>query len=222
MVCLSWKYSVNVDIDQTVESATKNGLKVIWLYGQSRTHHEEYPLHQIKLVGQGFDPRLKIQVSPATTEFFFEVDNPFQINEIEKVLCAVEDAERTLNLTVVFSSGETRRFGLETKKPITSIPMLKIQMDLEHKQQEMLDKILEFFYSELSKSFADFYGGNFYAASVRLNRSISELKDFHESLVETARKLNDPRADEYEANLAWILADPFNYRQDKFHSKLGQ
>src|SRR5208283_5294365 len=109
------------DVEQTAISAKKNGLTAIQLYGQSRTHHEEYPLPQIRLVGQSFDPRLKIQVSPTTTEVFFEAENPFQMNEIEKVLCAVEDAERTLNLAVVFSSDETRRFGLETKKPIPSI-----------------------------------------------------------------------------------------------------
>lgn len=212
MVCMSWKYSINVDVDETVESAKKNGFTVIHLYGQSRTHFEEYPLPQIKLIGQSLDPRLKVQVSPKATEFFFEVENPFQMNEIEKVLSAVEDAERTLNLTVVFSSGEARRFGLETKKPIPSIPMLKIQMDLEHKQQEMLDKILDYFYTEMSKSLTEFHTGNFYAASDRLRRSIGELKDFHKSLVETARKMNDPRADEYEANLTRIEADPFNYR----------
>jgi hypothetical protein len=211
LVCLSWKYSIRIDIDETAANANRNGLTVIWLYGQSRTYHQEYPLNQIRFIGASLNPKLRVQISPNSTEFFYDTENLAELDEVEKTLCVVEDAERVLNLTVTFASGETRRFGSEIKKPIPSIPMLRLQMNLENKKQETWDKIQNIVLHQINEAFADMSRGNYHLAGMRIESVIIELVEEHQNLMNLAREWNDPHVQEWETKFRKMMADPFGF-----------
>ena len=207
MATLSWKYSVKIDIKETVANAEKAGLKVVWQYGQSKTNNEEYPLNQFRLIGGCLNPSLKVQMYPNYTEFFFNLEKLPNILEIQDAFRVIKDTEQYLNSIVVFAAGETRRYSEESQTPILSIGMLTLLNNIGKEWQEAVTDLQNECLVELNNILHDMSLGNSSSAESRLNSMLFTLATLLECISNELKHCNNPHYQEMEKQLKSIIPD---------------
>jgi hypothetical protein len=208
MATLSWKYSVKIDIEETVANAEKAGLKVVWQYGQSKTNNEEYSLNQFRLVGGCLNPNLKVQMYANYTEFFYNLEKIPNILEIQDSFRVIKDTEQYLNSIAVFAAGETRRYSEESQTPILSIGMLTLLNSIEKEWQEAVTDLQKECLMELNNILHDISLGNSSSAESRLNSVSFTLTTLLKSIFSELKDWKDPQYQEMEKQLKSIISDP--------------
>jgi len=206
MPSLCWKYNLKIDVDETQRNAKGMGFNAIFLEGQSRTHHELYPLNQIKISGGTLCPDVKVHVGSKVTEIFYYAENFSGIDEIKRTLMDLDKAERTLNRIVSFASDEANRFGKDTEIPVASTSMLNLRIYLRNNCDKAMDSVQQVVVEEIEKAFADVAKGQLQCALLRLEPLIRVLEPLMLDLISYAKEDNDPRAEEWEAKLRKALS----------------
>lgn len=195
---LRWTYKLRVDVDETGNNALDKGLKTVWLEGQSRNYDQLYPLNQVKISGGNLSSKIKVHVGPSVTQIYYYPEGFLEMDGIEEMLGDKEEAERILNCVVVFASGETARFDIETATPVLSSSMLVLETKLKAKTQEALEGIQLFTLNQAAQAIMAVAQGDTFSASRCMNRLLSELTLIQDDLVAMAKKEGIAEAEERE------------------------
>ncbi len=211
MVSLRWTYKLSSQVEETANKAKSLGFTTVWLYGESRTYHEEYPLNQVKIIGGTLSPNIRVHVSPHSTQIYYYIENFPGIEGVERLLAEKEDAERTLNCIVMFAPNETARFEPKTAKPVKSPSMLNLVIRTEEDYHATLDKIEQIIFGEINRAFADVSHGRMHFAIRRLDCLSNELVSFQTELIRMAKDWGRPEAERWEEDLKKMLGSPHGF-----------
>jgi hypothetical protein len=226
-----WKYKVKINVEETSFEAQKRGFFCRPLEGQPKNKKgqngwgEHYPLGQYEITGGNLPSHSKIQISPKTTQIFFfgpELPKPstFSLETFESFLEGMESlirnlekAESLMNELSSFLPDEKERFGKATRTQTKVPAMYRLKITSEEAFQELLDDIMNKFYSELDNITRDMFQNRtpFTAtlANQRLNTLIKELVFFQREIIKSAKERKDPNAQKWEDNLNNSLMFPF-------------
>lgn len=227
-----WRYNIQIDVEGTKRNADNRGFSCRTLEGQPKNKRgkngwgELYPLNQYEITGGDFSPNSKIHIAPKTTQIFFfgnEIQKPLDadLKEFERFLDCMEpllnDLEKTekiMNDLAAFVPHEKNRFGLSTRINAKVPAMYRLIQDLKDTNQEVFDELMNRFWVEVEKAYADMFQGKAYLASKRLELLISELTFFQQHLINMAKEWKDPRAEQWESRLRKSLSFPIGFFTD--------
>lgn len=187
LVTLRWKYNVRADVIDTVTNARNCGFLVEPFEGQPKNSLEPYPLNQIRISGGSLPNNVRIHVGPNVTQIYYQTEDSFELDRLEKIVSALVDTERTLNVTVVFASDEVRRFERETATPVFSIGMLKLQMAVNESIYGICGKMEQVALDELNSAFIDVAQGRIQLGNMKLQCLCNELESFQQNLIDLAK-----------------------------------
>jgi CxxC motif-containing protein len=204
---LRWVYKIKSLVADTKESADDKGLEAFWLYGTTKTARE-YPLGQIKIKGGELSPRIKIHISPTSTQLFYYVKGEINMSDLENILSEKEAAERILNDAVIFAPDETKHFSVKTAKPVESLAMLKMDKRLHELFDQALNAYGDAVIEQGMKALETGVKGNLPLASAQLRYLIDELALSGRKLIEDAKKSGNGNALQLERDFNEALTAP--------------
>jgi len=198
---LRWKYELKVNVEETGNQAKSKGFSVRNLEGQSKTNEEPYPLNQVEIKGWDLSSKVKVIVGPKVTQVYFYIENVPEINELENIVMNLGKVEQILNEVVIFAPDEVARFSMETKIPVMSIGMLKMQYKLKEEVHRVLGKFGELVLREFAQAFVCFSQGKIGYALKRMGALSSELLNFQRNLIQWAKEQGIAEAEKWEREL---------------------
>jgi hypothetical protein len=222
-----WRYSFQIDVEETRRKALERGFSCRLLEGQPKNKKgkdgwgELYPLNQYEITGGELPSNAKIHIAPKATQIFFfgnEISKPsgVDIKEFERFLGSMEPlvddlekTERIMNDLAAFAPNEKHRFGLETRIWAKVPGMYRLTQGLKDVYQQILDDLMNKFWAEFEKACVEMSQGKAYFASRRLEALLKESTFFQQSLINLAREWKDPRAEQWEVDLNNALMSPF-------------
>ncbi len=224
-----WKYKVKIDVEETRSKAQNLGFSCRTFEGQPKNKRgkdgwgEHYPLPQCEIAGGDFPPNSKIHISPSMSQIFFfgsELVNPSHTNldelqsfleRIEILAGDLEKSEKIMNGLAVFAAEEEGRFGQPARINANVPAMFRLIMSLKDVSQQLFDNIIKKFSDECIKASDEMLQGKIFLASKRIDDLLKEAVFFQRNLIDTARALKDPRAEQWEADLNRSLIYPLGF-----------
>jgi hypothetical protein len=206
---LRWNYRIKSQLEESKEEAIKQGFDAFWLFGTSKTGNE-YPLNQLKIKGGALSSKIKIHVSSNATQLYYYVKGSITFDDLSIILLEKENAEKILNEIIVFAPDESKRFEIETAKPVESLAMLKMEKRLHELLDQALDAYGNAAIEQGMNSLLTGIRGNLPLASTQIRDLIDELASFGRKLIEEARKSGDPYASQFERDFNETLTAPMD------------
>ena len=105
-----------------------------------------------------------------------------------------------------FTSDEANRFSKDTEIPVASTNMLNLRIYLRNYCDKAMDSVQQVVVEEIEKALADLAKGQLKCALLRLEPLIRGLEPLMLDLISYAKENNDPRVEEWEANLRKALS----------------
>ena len=226
-----FRYKISIDVEATKLNAEHNGFNCRLLEGQPKNKKgkdgfgELYPLPQYEVTGKELPNNIKVELAPKTTQVyvFGEELNPPEIgdaeaflekmeaftNKMETYCQQIEIAEKVLNQITVFSETPAK-FCRETRIYTKTPAMYRLIISSRNVTDNLLDKVEKTYTYEINLAVAEMFRGNPMQAQKRLDNVLKEIDLFTKNLVATARQMNDPRADKWEAEFKELLR-PLTY-----------
>jgi hypothetical protein len=222
-----WRYKIKIDVEETKSRAESRGFSCRLLEGQPKNKKgksgccEPYPLPQYEIMGVEMPLNAKIQISPKTTQIFFfgaEPSKPLHVTfdelqpfleRMESLVNDLEKAEKTMSELAAFVDGEKGRFGQATRIYVKVPAMYRLIISSTDISQQLFDDIMKKFMDEYIKVFDEMLQGKIFPARRRMDDLFKEIVFFQRSLIDTAKKLKDPCAEQWEADLNKALMYPF-------------
>jgi hypothetical protein len=226
-----YRYKIRLDVEGTKLKAESKGFFCRLLEGLPKNKRgkdgigEFYPLPQYEITGKDLPANVKIELAPGTTqiyvfgeelkpplsedtETFLQNMNAF-LDKMEVYCQQVEEAEEVMNSIAVFLDADST-FCMNTRI-YTNIPA---RYRLIIRSQDVLDKLLtnieKAYLQEIDLVYAEIFRGNLGKAQRRIDLIMREIDFFAKSLIETAREMNDPRANKWEAEFNKLLQPSTN------------
>ena len=227
------RYRVQVNVEETRLKAEKHGFSCRLLEGQPKNKRgkngwgEGYPLNQYQIEGGKLPSNSKIHIAPKATQIFFfgnEIPKPSNadvkefesfLDRMEPFLNDLERTERTVNDLAVFVPDEQNRFGLSTRIYVKIPGNYRLIQGLKDTYQQIIDELMDKYWAEIEIAYAEMFQGKIYSASRRLNALLGETNFFLQNLINMAKEWNDPRAEQWEAELKKLMASPLRFFSDK-------
>ena len=204
---LRWVYKIKSQVADTKESADDKGLEAFWLYGTTKTARE-YPLGQIKIKGAELSPKIKIHVSPTSTQLYYYVKGQINMDDLQIILSEKENAEKILNETIIFAPDETKRFNVKNAKAVESFAMLK----MEKRLNELFDQSLKAYGNAAFELGMDALltgvKGNTPLAKAQLRDLIDEVASAGRRTIDEAKKSGHPDVAKLERDFNEVLTTP--------------
>ena len=207
MASLRWTYRIRSQLEETKENATKKGFEAFWLFGTSKTGNE-FPLNQLKIKGGELSPKIRIQVSPNSTQLYYYVKGIISVDDLGTILSEKEDAERILNDLIIFMPDEISRFSLKTAVPVESLAMLKLEYRLKELSNENLETYRDIAFKQAIGDLITGVRGNIPQAKVSLENLIGSVSSFAKRLIHESKESGNPDAAILEHDLNEVLTAP--------------
>ena len=208
-----------MDVEDTRDFAMDKGLQVFELEGQSRRFLEPYPLNQIKIKGRALGSNVKVIVSPYTSQIYFSIEDAPGIDKLENLVENLWQVEQILNEVVVFVPDETVRFNMETRTPVMSIGMLKVQYMLKEKLNWAFEKLFELILTEISHAFILSARGKPDYAMKRMDALFGEFVNFQRNLIQMAKDQGIEEAEKCESELNEMISQSKRFEAELAFAK---
>ena len=201
-------------VEETAYKARSKGFSATFFEGQSRTG-EPYPLNQIEITGDDFGSDVRVIVGPQVTQVYFSISDIPSIDEVENILDNLDQVEQILNEVVIFAPNEMAKYDMETKRPVMSLPMLKIQNMLNKEVNRALDMLNELVFREISHANVSWAKGNFVPPK-RLESLLGGLIKIERGLIQRAKEAGSDKAEKYELQLNEMI-----WQSKRFEAELA-
>lgn len=218
-----WKYKIKIEVEETRSAAQNRGFSTRLFEGQPKNLKgkngwgEPYPLGQCEISGSTLSANTKIQISPKMTQIYFfgqELMKPSKISieammpflkGFASLVDNLEKTERLMNDLAIFLPEEKLRFDISTRIQTKVPAMYRLIITSEGLKQDLLDDLVNQYYVEIDKVYADMFGGRLDLARGRLDELIEEIVFFQRDLIKLAKDWKDPNAEKWETNLNKML-----------------